>query len=159
MEAFDKYIDYLENIKHYSKQTISSYSFDLKGFEKYMKEKKLLLESLNEEDIQDYISFLRKSNLKITSINRKIVCLRNFYKYYTLNLNCNAKNVMLNFKTLKQPQRLPKDLFIEQIKVLLTPNEKNPLLALRNQCIILLLLNTGMRVSECRNLDLLDVVL
>ena len=66
-------------------------------------------------------------------------------------------NPMINYSTLKAPSRLPKDLFNEQIKILITPNEKKQDYAIRNQCIILLLLNTGMRVSECCNLNLLDV--
>ena len=64
---------------------------------------------------------------------------------------------MITYSTLKTPSRLPKDLFKEQVKVLLIPNEKKEIYAIRNQCIILLLLNTGMRVSEITNLDLLDV--
>ena len=64
---------------------------------------------------------------------------------------------MINFITLKTPKRLPKDLFKQQVKDLLIPCEKKEIFAIRNQCIILLLLNTGMRVSELTNLNLLDL--
>ena len=35
LKEFEKYLDYLLNIKHYSKKTISSYYFDLKSFDDY----------------------------------------------------------------------------------------------------------------------------
>ncbi|MDY2889522.1 MAG: tyrosine-type recombinase/integrase [Candidatus Caccosoma sp.] len=156
-EAIKKFIKYLENEKHYSKQTVSSYNFDLLGFNNYLKENELDFKYLTADDVQDYINFLKINKYKASSINRKIVCLRSFYKFYCLRIDNTFQNIMINYKTIKQGKRLPHDLFVEQIKVILTPNEKNPLLALRNQCIILLLLNTGMRVSECSNLNLLDV--
>ena len=156
-ETINKFIKYLENEKHYSKQTVSSYNFDLIGFNNYLKENKLEFQTLTVDDIQDYINFLKINKYMSSSINRKIVCLRSFYKFYSLRIDSTFQNIMINYKTIKQGKRLPHDLFVEQIKVILTPNEKNPLLALRNQCIILLLLNTGMRVSECSNLNLLDV--
>lgn len=155
--AISKFIKYLKDEKHYSEKTISSYNFDLLIFNKYLKDNDLKFDFLTTDDIQEYINFLKINNYKATSINRKIVCLRSFYKFYCTNVDSTFKNIMINYKTIKQAKKLPRDLFIEQIKVILTPNEKNQILAIRNQCVILLLLNTGMRVSECANLNLLDV--
>ena len=156
-KEFEVYLDYLKNIMHYSEKTISSYHFDLKDFSTYLYNNNLSVEECVYQDIQDYMNSLKINGYKVTSINRKIVCLRSFYKYYTNEVNSNIDNPMVTYKTLKTPSRLPKDLFKEQIKVLLIPNEKKEIYAIRNQCIILLLLNTGMRVSEICNLDLLDV--
>ena len=64
---------------------------------------------------------------------------------------------MINFETLKEKRKLPKDLFLNQVKILLTPNEKKQNLQIRNQCIISLLFYCGLRVGECVNLDLLDL--
>ena len=157
LKEFEKYLDYLLNIKHYSKKTISSYYFDLKSFDDYLTINNISIDDCNIKDVQDYMNNLKRNNYKITSINRKIVCLRSFYKYYVNNVNINSNNPMLNYTTLKTPKRLPKDLFLEQIKILLKPNEKNEIYAIRNQCIILLLLYTGIRVSECSNLNMMDI--
>lgn len=157
LKEFEKYLDYLLNIKHYSKKTISSYYFDLKSFDDYLTINNISIDDCNIKDVQDYMNNLKRNNYKITSINRKIVCLRSFYKYYVNNVNINSNNPMLNYTTLKTPKRLPKDLFLEQIKILLKPNEKNEIYAIRNQCIILLLLYTGIRVSECSNLNVMDI--
>lgn len=156
-KEFENYLDYLLNIKHYSKHTVSSYFFDLQDFDKYLSINLLSIDELVDKDVQDYMNNLKLNNYAISSINRKIVCLRNFYKYYLTNINPDCNNPMINYSTLKTPKRLPKDLFLEQIKVLLTPNEKKEIYASRNQCIILLLLYTGMRVSECSGLNLDDL--
>lgn len=154
---FEEYLNYLKNILHYSDKTISSYYFDLKDFSSYLAKNNIRVDECVYQDIQDYMNSLKIGGYKVTSINRKIVCLRSFYKYYTNEKNPNMDNPMITYSTLKTPSRLPKDLFKEQVKVLLIPNEKKEIYAIRNQCIILLLLNTGMRVSEITNLDLLDV--
>ena len=64
---------------------------------------------------------------------------------------------MINYLSLKTPKKLPKDLFDEQVKALLTPCENKIHYQVRNQCIILLLLNTGMRVSELTSLNIIDL--
>ncbi len=156
-EAIKKYLDYLQYIRHYSLKTISSYHFDLDKFYLYLKQTHQDFKELTDKDVQEYMNHLKKEHYKVSSINRKIVCLRNFYKYYVNEVDENILNPMVNYSTLKSSTRLPKDLFQEQIKILLTPNEKKSIYAIRNQCIILLLLNTGMRVSECCQLDLLDI--
>ncbi|MCI5744905.1 MAG: tyrosine recombinase XerC [Erysipelotrichaceae bacterium] len=155
--AINDYLRYLHIEKRYSEKTISSYKFDLLQFEKYIINNHLDYKNLTINDIYDYINLLKKENKKASSINRKIICLRNFYKYCIDEKKENFNNPLLNFKALKTPKRLPRDLFKEQIKILLTCNEKRNEYAIRNQCIILLLLNTGMRVSELTALNLLDV--
>ena len=152
-----RFIDYLTYIKHYSDKTTSSYLFDLKKFEKYLIENKIKVDEVTSEDVSDYMNNLKKNNYKATSINRKIVCLRSFYKYYCNEINNNFKNPMINYLSLKTPKKLPKDLFDEQVKALLTPCENKIHYQVRNQCIILLLLNTGMRVSELTSLNIIDL--
>lgn len=157
MKTINEYIYYIKNIKHYSEQTVSSYHFDLKDFLAFCDDNQITMTNITDKDINQYISDLKVRNYSVTSINRKIVCLRNFFKFYINEVNENGNNPMINFNTLKTPKRLPKDLFKQQVKDLLIPCEKKQIYAIRNQCIILLLLNTGMRVSELTNLDLLDL--
>ena len=118
-QAISMYLAYLKDIKHYSKQTVSAYSFDLKDFLDYSIKNKLIIDEIIDKDINGYINELKINNYKVTSINRKIVCLRNFFKHYVTHINTEALNPMINYSTLKAPKRLPKDLFKEQLKVLL----------------------------------------
>lgn len=155
--AIKKYIDYIKYTKRFSNQTVKAYFSDLNHFFSYVINKKIEFNEISEYDVSDYINYLKRNKYKVTSLNRKIVCLRSFYKYYVNNVNNDIINPMINYSTLKAPKRLPKDLFLEQVKVLLTPNERKKEYAIRNQCIIMLLLYTGMRVSECCNLNILDI--
>ena len=155
--AIKKYIDYIKYTKRFSDQTVKAYFSDLNHFFSYVINKKIEFNEISEYDVSDYINYLKRNKYKVTSLNRKIVCLRSFYKYYVNNVNNDIINPMINYSTLKAPKRLPKDLFLEQVKVLLTPNERKKEYAIRNQCIIMLLLYTGMRVSECCNLNILDI--
>ncbi len=156
-KAIENYIYYLTHIRHYSEHTTSSYFFDLNKFNLYLKSTHKDFKNLSDKDVQEYMNHLKKEHYKVSTINRKIVCLRNFYKYYVNEVDEKIFNPMINYATLKSPSKLPKDLFQEQIRILLTPNEKKEIYAVRNQCIILLLLYTGMRVSECSQLNLLDL--
>lgn len=151
------YLEYLENDKHYSKATISSYLFDLKDYNAFLDENEIDIKDVNEKDIQEYLNKLKRNDYEVTSINRKLVCLRNFYKYLKTEVDDNILNPVLNISNLKTKQRLPKDLFEEQVKALLTPCEKKEIYKIRNQCLIGMLLQTGMRVSEIVNLDILDI--
>ena len=156
-QAIKKYIDYLTYVKHYSQRTISSYYFDLTKLNEYIKNNDISFDELTDKDISLYINGLKANKYSVVSLNRKIVCFRSFYKFYVSNVDSNIINPMLNFSTLKTPKRLPKDLFMEQIRILLTPCEKKENIAIRNQCIIMLLFYCGLRVSECCNLNLLDL--
>ena len=156
-QSIYQYLNYLENVKQYSPKTIISYHNDLKHFQNYLKKNDLSIDDIIDKDIEGYINYLKINNYKVSSINRKIVCLRNFFKYYVLEICEDYLDPMVNINTLKMPSRLPKDLFSSQVSDLLEPIEKKKDLALRNQCIILLLLNTGMRVSEITALDLIDL--
>ena len=151
------YLEFLENEKHYSKATISSYMFDLKNFSLFLKYEKLDITKLDKRDIQQYLNKLKHDGLESSSINRKIVCLRNFYRYLVIEVSDKINNPMLDFENLKDKKRLPHDLFEEQVEALLNPIEKKQDYRIRNQCIVGMLLQTGMRVSELVGLDLLDV--
>ena len=156
-KAINKYLDYLKYVKHYSDKTIESYGYDLNKFNKFLVNASLDFKTIIDKDVTEYITFLKINGYEVSSINRKIVTLRNFYKYYVNNIDFNIVNPMINFETLKEKRKLPKDLFLNQVKILLTPNEKKQNLQIRNQCIISLLFYCGLRVGECVNLDLLDL--
>ena len=69
-------------------------------------------------------------------------------KYYVNNVDASISNPMLNFSTLKAPKRLPKDLFMEQVKVLLTPNEKNESLKIIKEGQDLTILTIGNQIDK-----------
>ena len=72
----DIYKEFLLSEKNLSQNTINNYLVDLKQFLIFF----VKFESIN-QNIEKYISSLRKKNISNSSINRKISSLKNFLKF------------------------------------------------------------------------------
>lgn len=153
----EQYGQYLLQIKGYSKDTVLAYQQDLKQFLDFLNEKKMLIEEVDEEWFQFYLAKLHAQHQSKRSINRKIISLRGFYTYYIKVNHLSIENPLLTLSLLKTDKPLPKDLFLEQVQSLLVMSEKKYEIGLRNQCIVLLLFQSGMRVSELTSLNQEDV--
>ena len=76
------FFDYLFIEKGLSKNTIKAYGVDLEGFINWLNNnKKIEYIKATELQINNYISFLFKSNLKSSSINRKISSIKALYLF------------------------------------------------------------------------------
>ena len=114
-------------------------------------------------DLDDFINYLGKvlENSKRT-IARKIVTLRAFYKYL-YRIDEIETDIMKKIDSPRFKQALPKYLTIEQQEKLIeyfeTRPEKRKLgkwLKERNRAILLVLLDTGLRVSKLCNTKIED---
>ena len=74
-EIINEYLDYLEKIKGYSKNTIIAYRTDIFNYFKYNEKN-----NKNYYDIEKYIQHLSISKYAKSTINRKINSIRNFFK-------------------------------------------------------------------------------
>ena len=84
---------------------------------------------------------------------RKIVSIRQFWKYLKNKANIIETNIEENLETPKIPKRLPKYLTLEESIRLLIASEKS----IRNHCIITMFLNCALRLSELINIDIEEV--
>ena len=73
----DLYTQFLISEKNLSRNTVNNYLVDL---EQFFHTEDIKVSDLNTK-IKSYIINLRKKNLKISSINRKISTLKNFLKF------------------------------------------------------------------------------
>ena len=71
------FLNYLEQSRNYSDNTIKSYDNDLTKFSEYFSNKNIL--SLKQSDILGYINELNE--LKSTSLSHNISALKSFYNY------------------------------------------------------------------------------
>jgi integrase/recombinase XerC len=84
-----------------------SYKTDLRQFETFLKnEFESKAEDANYGMIRGWIVSLSEQNLDAPSINRKIACLRSFYKFL-LRREEIAKDPMMKVKVLKSKKKLP----------------------------------------------------
>jgi integrase/recombinase XerC len=147
---FDTFLHYLQYEKRYSKHTIVSYSTDLTQFTKYLSEVYEItdLTTVSHQMVRSWIVTLMDEGLDAKSINRKIACLKSFYKFLHKNGEI-SKNPMLKVISPKTKKRLPVFVEEQQMNLLLDEFEfADDFYGKRDRLILELLYGTGMRLSE-----------
>jgi integrase/recombinase XerC len=149
IESFLKYLQYE---RRYSPRTLVSYQTDLRQFEAFLKtEFESTAANANYGMVRGWIVSLSEQELDAPSINRKIACLRSFFKFL-LKREEIAKDPMLKVKVLKTKKKLPHFInendLISLLDVKQDAENKSDHEQKRDMAIIELLYGTGMRLSE-----------
>lgn len=166
------YLDYLEKIKNYSYLTQVGYCLDVLCFFKFIKDFKeisvsikdfnvFLLAEVKESDVRAFLVYLNfyRDNTGSTR-QRKIVAIRSFYKWLIGKYSSKVEiiNPTDSVERIRVVERLPKCLSLKQAReichVFTKDNCKFPE---RNNLILGLFLNTGLRLSELANLKVGDI--
>lgn len=151
----DSFLKYLQYEKRYSLKTVNSYKTDLHQFESFLAQEfqGTTAQEANYGLVRSWIVSLVESKLDSTSINRKIACLRSFYKFL-LRQELITKDPMQKIKILKTRKKLPH--FVNEqdtVKLLdqvtYTPDHAGS----RDRLILELLYGTGMRLAELISLQ------
>ena len=111
------FLDYLAFEKRYSSHTLKSYENDLSSFLFFCDK------SHETTDIQEIRSFhvknwlvsLKDSGLSSKSLNRKISCLKTYFKF-EMKKGTIEKSPMLNIMSPKVPKKLPQ--FVENLSLI-----------------------------------------
>ena len=154
-KLISNYLSYCETHKRLSTHTIRAYKNDLLQFY-----------NSNYNNVESYIEFLTKSNIKSNTLRRKIASLKVFYNYLKFQdiIDENPFN-QLRFQFRKEkilPKTIPYDIlksvysYSEQ-KVIYSKSKYQKQKAERNLLIISLLLSTGIRISELCHIHLKDI--
>lgn len=154
-KLISNYLSYCESHKRLSTHTIRAYKNDLLQFY-----------NSNYNNVESYIEFLTKSNIKSNTLRRKIASLKVFYSYLKFQdiIDENPFN-QLRFQFRKEkilPKTIPYDIlksvysYSEQ-KVIHSKSKYQKQKAERNLLIISLLLSTGIRISELCHIHLKDI--
>jgi integrase/recombinase XerC len=162
MDYIKDYLNFLENNQRYSPHTIHSYSIDLYDFKAFIQNTfDIDLINVKRIHINDWIMSLTESDLKASTINRKIVALSSFYNFL-VNKNIISQNPANNISKPKIPKRIPqyvksKDLNVDILNEDFENNAASDFEPMRNILIIEMLYQTGMRRSELVNLKNEDI--
>jgi len=145
-----EYIKYISSEKGFSPHTVTAYKSDLNHFYSFLKNT-FGLDNINvaEPDmIRSWMVELIKQGESPTTINRRIVSLRSFYKFLLAN-GVIMSNPAAQIKALKKPERLTKFFEQEKLNSLLEAEiTDNSFIKNRNRLVIDILYSTGMRRSE-----------
>jgi site-specific recombinase XerD len=146
------YIDYLD-LKPITK---NSYKKILINYSNYLLKKKITRPTRT--DIVNYKEYL-KTKVKSASIQKTIVVIRNFYRWYSINGY--GVNIAEGIKGVKIESTFKREsLTVEEAKKLLLRCKNSSTKSLegkRNYAIIALLITTGLRTIEIERADVVDL--
>ena len=150
------FLNYLLVDKGLSKNTVKAYEADISYFFRWLINKDLEYKNLQEEHINQYISFLFQKKMKSSSVNRKISSIKSFY-IFLVKRNFIKNSPLNDVVTPKQEKYLPESMSEDEVdKLLNSPNVANKI-ENRDKAMIEMLYATGMRISELVNLKMTDV--
>ena len=142
-----EYLIYIQNVKNYSKNTIKSYSSDIK---QYIKNTDTIGE------FSHYLKQLNKNQYSKTSINRKITSINTFL-YWAVDQNYFNQNDIKIVKNFRVEKKLPNVLTSSYINNLLDNLPEFSEKDIRDKAILELMYSSGLRVNEVSNLNLNSV--
>ena len=148
----EKYCDSIWIEKGLSKNTISSYSLDLKHLELWLLSKDKSLMTCSESDLNSYLAMKFDNGISASSINRSLSSIKGLYKWlmYSGLIKLNPTDLI---ESPKIGRKLPEVLSIEEIDSLIDAIDLSTKEGHRNKAIIETLYSCGLRVSELVNLE------
>ncbi|HIF9346553.1 TPA: site-specific tyrosine recombinase XerD [Photobacterium damselae] len=156
--VIESFLDAMWMERGLSENTLASYRNDLTKLMMWMKEHKLVLESISADDLQRYQQWLFDQDYKQTSRARMVSAIRRVFQYlHREKIRVDDPSAMLI--SPKLPKRLPKDISEAQVDALLdAPNVDDPI-ELRDKAMLELLYATGLRVTELVSLTMENISL
>ena len=150
------FLEFLQNDKKLSDNTLQSYQRDILQFQDYLKESDLNYAKLTEEDINNYFESLRDNGKKNSTISRNLATIRSFYQYLLKNKKI-SKDPTSNLQSPKIQKRVPSILTSEEVELLLEQPKDVDLKGTRDKAMLEFAYATGMKVTEIIHLDIQDV--
>ena len=150
------FLEFLQNDKKLSDNTLQSYQRDILQFQDYLKESDLNYAKLTEEDINNYFENLRSNGKKNSTISRNLATIRSFYQYL-LKTKKISKDPTSNLQSPKIEKRVPSILTSEEVELLLEQPKDVDLKGTRDKAMLEFAYATGMKVTEIIHLDIQDV--
>ncbi len=155
MDTIKIFRDYLLHEKRYSVHTADSYCLDIELMQRYFSELDLDLTELAKDDLKDYLGSIY-SEVKASSLRRKIVAIRQFYLLLHKR-RIIEDNPALTLTGPKKDGVLPGALTREEMTKLIEYNYPQNLKGLRDRAIIEMLYSSGVRVGELISLKIKDM--
>lgn len=148
----DKFLDYLQNEKRFSNHTVVAYKKDIHQFFEKIPYTENDIDKITYKNIRGYIVDMVEDGLENASINRKLSSLKTFFKYLKRQ-GVITVNPMIKISGLKNKKRLPQFVPEKQLWDDSIFNDfEDEFTNLRDQLILELFYQTGIRLSELINL-------
>ena len=76
-----QFLNFLQNDKKLSDNTLQSYRRDILQFEKYLGQNKINYLKVEDKDISNYLHSLKADGKKTSTISRSLATIRSFYQF------------------------------------------------------------------------------
>lgn len=149
-----EYLSYISIDRRLSKETVKSYSYELKEFRAFLIKNKII--SIHDVTLKDVESYLKASSyLENRSLAHRITVIKGFYKFLFLT-GYIKKDITSNLIGPKLEKKLPDVLSVEEVDYLLDITLETAY-DYRNKALLELLYASGIRISEALSIKLNDI--
>ena len=152
----DKYCDSIWIEKGLSKNTIVSYSLDLKGLQSWLRSNNKNLINCSESDLNSFLAAKFDNGVSASSITRLLSSIKGFYNWLQISGSIKTNPTEL-IESPRVGRKLPINLSENDIDKLLDAPDCTTLRGKRDKTILELLYATGLRISELTNLELSQI--
>ncbi|MBR3325128.1 MAG: site-specific tyrosine recombinase XerD [Clostridia bacterium] len=150
------FLDFLQNDKKLSNNTVQSYKRDITQYKEYLKEKDINYLKVTNEDIKKYLKELKKKGKKTSTISRSLASIRSFYQFLV-----KTKKVKVNptsgLQSPKIEKKVPAVLTSDEVELLLEQPKDVDLKGIRDKAMLEFAYATGMKVTEIIDLNIDDI--
>ena len=151
-----QFLDFLQNEKRVSNNTLQSYSRDIHQFENYLSQNHINYVKVDNKKINEYLKHLQNLKKKTSTISRNLASIRSFYQYL-IRVKKIKHDPTENIQSPKVEKRVPSVLTAEEVEKLLSQPKDVDLKGTRDKAMLEFAYATGMRVTEIISLNVEDV--
>ena len=151
-----QFLDFLENDKKLSSNTLQSYKRDITQYQEYVEKNGLNYLKMESEDIDAYFKMLKDMNKKTSTISRNLATIRSFYQFLVRTKKI-KKDPTVGVQSPKVEKKVPSILTAKEVELLLDQPKSIDLKGIRDKAMLEFAYATGMRVTEIISLNISDV--
>ena len=150
------FLEFLQNDKRLSDNTLQSYRRDILQYDDYLMHNKINYTKVTKEEVKEYLEVLHNTNKKTSTISRNLASIRSFYQFLLKNKKIKSDPTE-GIQSPKIEKKAPSVLSSKEIELLLNQPNNAELKGIRDKAMLEFAYATGMRVTEIISLDLDDV--
>ena len=150
------FLEFLENERKLSENTLQSYRRDIMQYEEYINQNKLNYTKVDKEVINAYLKYLEEMHKKSSTVSRNLASIRSFYQFLCKNRKIKADPTE-GIGSPKIEKKAPSILSSKEIELLLEQPKNIDLKGIRDKAMLEFAYATGMRVTEIISLNIDDV--
>ena len=151
-----QFLDFLQNEKRVSNNTLQSYSRDIHQYESYLSQNHINYVKVDNKSIDDYLKHLQQNGKKTSTISRSLASIRSFYQYL-MRVKKIKHDPTESIQSPRVEKRVPNVLTAEEVEKLLSQPKDVDLKGTRDKAMLEVAYATGMRVTEIISLNVEDV--